>query len=282
MGAGPVGLLVALRLGQSGVKTLVLEQHTDLLFSTRGCAYQPVVIDALDELGILDKVKEQAYLNRNGVSWRDGQGNELGLLKIPDDKYVLLLGQKRLNDLLLKELQSYPTVSVRFDQRYVGCEQDTDSQNAKLMVHRQGLVDDDDYFVTGDWVVGADGAKSMVRQSLCIPFEGFTFKSFQVIGIDVYHDFTQHGWSLMNYVRDPEHWCGMLYTGENKEGVSGTPLWRVAYAEPVDLSMKREDIRTRAADRMRHYAPGVTEFDIKRAEPYRSNNAVLLKLLREG
>lgn len=43
VGAGPVGLLVALRLGQSSINTLVLEQHTELLFSTRGCAYQPVV-----------------------------------------------------------------------------------------------------------------------------------------------------------------------------------------------------------------------------------------------
>lgn len=266
MGAGPVGLLVALRLGQAGIKAAVFEHHTDLLFSTRGCAYQPVVIDALRDLGILEKVKEQAHLNRGGVSWRDIKGNELGFLKIPDGDYVLLLGQKRLNDLILKEIENYPSVSVHFSHQYVGSEQH--GETVQIMIHRN-TEDDDDIYITADWLVGADGSRSAVRRSLCVPFEGYTFTDFRVIGTDVFYDFKEQGFSLMNYIRDPEDWCGLLFTGEhkNRDG-TGPPLWRVAYAEPLNLSLNQADITERAQKRLRRYAPDQVSFDIKRAEPY--------------
>jgi 2-polyprenyl-6-methoxyphenol hydroxylase-like FAD-dependent oxidoreductase len=259
-------LLIALRLGQAGIKTAVFERHTELLFSTRGCAYQPVVIEALRELGILEKVKEQAYLNRGGVSWRDIKGNELGFLQIPDGDYVLLLGQKRLNDLILKEIEKYSSVSVHFNHQYVGCEQH--GGPVKFMIHRN-TSDDDDMSFTADWLVGADGSKSVVRRSLCIPFEGYTFKDFRVIGTDVFYDFKDQGFSLMNYIRDPEDWCGLLFTGEHKNhDGTGPPLWRVAYPESLDLSLKQEDIMERAQHRLRKYAPDQHRFDIHRAEPY--------------
>ena len=35
VGAGPVGLLTALRLGQAGIDTLVIEAHTEILPTTR-------------------------------------------------------------------------------------------------------------------------------------------------------------------------------------------------------------------------------------------------------
>lgn len=39
VGAGPVGLLTALKLGQRGVSTLVLEKHSGILDASRAIAY---------------------------------------------------------------------------------------------------------------------------------------------------------------------------------------------------------------------------------------------------
>lgn len=39
VGAGPVGLLTALKLGQKGVSTLVLEKHSEILDASRAIAY---------------------------------------------------------------------------------------------------------------------------------------------------------------------------------------------------------------------------------------------------
>lgn len=263
-------MLVALRLGQAGIKTLVLEKHDELLFSTRGCAYQPVVLNALRELGLLDLIKEHAYLNRDGVHWRDMSGKELAVLPIQEGEYILLMGQKRLNDLILKELEKYPMVTILFNHSYVGCEQT--AEQVKVMIHENSAKADEDKFVTASWLVGADGARSTVRQSLCIPFEGISFTDFRVIGADVYYDFSADGYAMMNYIRDPVDWCGMLYTGENKDGKpygESAPLWRVAYVESTDLSLKKEDIHERAQQRLSRYTKQPTKFDIFRAEPYR-------------
>lgn len=39
VGAGPVGLLTALKLGQKGVSTLVLEKHSEVIDASRAIAY---------------------------------------------------------------------------------------------------------------------------------------------------------------------------------------------------------------------------------------------------
>lgn len=62
-GAGPVGLLIALRLGQAGIPTIVLESHHTLLPTTRAMVYMPVILPVLRGLGILEKVMDNAFLN---------------------------------------------------------------------------------------------------------------------------------------------------------------------------------------------------------------------------
>ena len=78
VGSGPVGLLSALRLGQAGISTLVLEAHRTLLPTTRAMVYMPVIILVLHELGILDVVLRNAFLNGEGATWRELNGNTLG------------------------------------------------------------------------------------------------------------------------------------------------------------------------------------------------------------
>ena len=97
VGGGPVGLLTALRLGQAGIDTLVLEAHDSVLPTTRAVVYMPIVIPALTKLGIIDTIKGEAYLNREGIAWRDINGHRLANLPVADKGAefggVLLLGQ---------------------------------------------------------------------------------------------------------------------------------------------------------------------------------------------
>jgi 2-polyprenyl-6-methoxyphenol hydroxylase-like FAD-dependent oxidoreductase len=189
VGAGPVGLLTALRLGQAGISTLVLESHHTLLPTTRAMVYMPVVIPVLRELGILDVVLEHAFLNREGVTWRDLDGNALAHLPLSSSTPgefggVLLFGQSRMNTLILEELKKYPSVEVRFGLRCVGIEDLPSSSGVKVMMHQRNLVDEDLLF-EADYVLAADGANSSVRRMMCIPFEGFSFQEWKMIGCDV-------------------------------------------------------------------------------------------------
>jgi 2-polyprenyl-6-methoxyphenol hydroxylase-like FAD-dependent oxidoreductase len=189
VGAGPVGLLTALRLGQAGISTLVLESHRTLLPTTRAMVYMPVVIPVLRELGILDVVLKNAFLNGDGVTWRELDGNALAHLPLSSSLSgefggVLLFGQSRMNALILGELKRYPSVEVRFGLRCVGIEDITSSGGVKVMVHQRNLVDEDIIY-EADYVLAADGANSSVRRMMCIPFEGFSFQECKMIGCDV-------------------------------------------------------------------------------------------------
>jgi hypothetical protein len=66
----------------------------------------PIVIAVLKKLGILEAVKHEAYLNRQGITWRDLDGKPLANLPLADDSSgefggVLLLGQVRIPTLHL-------------------------------------------------------------------------------------------------------------------------------------------------------------------------------------
>lgn len=207
-GAGPVGMLVALSLGQAGIPTVVLESHPTLLQTTRAVVYMPVVIPVLKKLGIFDLVRENAYLNRQGVVWRDVQGNMLARLQLGDDQGdfegVLLIGQAKMNALILEELKKYPSVQVRFGLRCVGIEDSPEQTHVKVMVHTAGHTDTD-VILRGRYLIGTDGANSAVRRMLCIPFEGFTYQQWTLIGCDVIYDFDgEMDFSPLNFVVDPD------------------------------------------------------------------------------
>ena len=277
VGAGPVGLLTALNLGKAGVKTLVIEAHHELLTTTRAVVYMPVVLPVLEKLGMLDQIKEHAFLNKDGVRWRDIDGQVLAHLPIGSDAPdsfggVLLIGQWRMNELILKELEKYPSVQVRFGLRCVGIQENEALSQIRVMTHTGSIVDDEKFF-SARYLLAADGANSAVRRMSCIPFEGFTYQDFKMIGTDVLYDFSGNaGFDPLNFVVDSEDWAVIVYTGQNEHGqVSdiGKPQWRIAYAEPPDLDSSKEAYLERAQDRVKKYLSNKSDvFEVIRAEPY--------------
>ena len=265
-----MGLLIALRLAQAGVSVLVLERHDELLHAARACVYQPVVLKAFESLGILDTFRTHGSENRDGIAWRDVLGKELAALPLLDDEFVLHLGQWRMNRVLIEELEKFPGVQVRFSHQVVGIEQNDEASGATVMVHH--TIRGEDVTFSADWVVGADGANSSVRKMLCIPFEGYTYRDFRMIGIDLLYDFVaeQH-WRPLNFVVHPHDWAVVTYTGENENEQpygNGRKLWRIAYSEPPEWDASHKAVWERAQERVKLYTQGRTDFTIMRAEPY--------------
>jgi hypothetical protein len=77
--------------------------------------YMPVIIPVLRKLGILSTVINHAFLNHEGAVWRDIHGKELAQLKLQGDEEefggVLLIGQRKMNALILEELKGVPLCS---------------------------------------------------------------------------------------------------------------------------------------------------------------------------
>lgn len=273
VGAGPVGLLTALGLAQRGIRTLVIERHKELLPTTRAVNYHPVVLERLRTFRILEKVEKIAFLNNEGTSWRTIEGEELARLPMVGDEHALLLGQQRLNKLLLEELEQYPSIEVRFNTGFGGCEQHEGSRKVKVMVHESSATREEDDLYEVDWLVAADGANSSVRRSLGVAFEGFSYLDVNMVGVDVYYDFAKHVYGThTNFIVDPDDTGIVIYCGQTKDmqpNGESPPLWRVAYLESATLSTNQKDVLERAQIRCSHFAHGKQDIEIARAEPYR-------------
>lgn len=282
-----MGLLLALRLGQAGIRTIVLESHKKLLPTIRAIVYMPIVFTIFRKLGIFDTIITHSYPNYCGVSWRDVDGNELAHLTIESENPyefggVLIIGQRRMNELILKEIKKHPTVEVRFGEKVVNIEDNATKLNgAKVKTQKrsdskEALDLAAHSFYRAKYVVGADGANSLVREifgvvSLPFPnvpgkdflltcwqiYEGFTWENMKMISIDIRYDFIRHRrFGPINFIVDPIEWCAIAYTGEDEFGLDSGPgaaIWRIAYSKDRDLPDDKQSIMDRAYERVQRF-----------------------------
>jgi 2-polyprenyl-6-methoxyphenol hydroxylase-like FAD-dependent oxidoreductase len=238
-------------------------------------AYMPMIGTVLRGLGLMDLVSQAAYLNHEGILWRDIDGNLLARLPLigEGDEFggTYQIGQKRMNELVLGEIRKYSSVDVQFGLRVVGIEDVPEQESVTVMAHQKGIPDDDIMF-EARYVLGTDGTNSTVRRLMCIPFEGMTFAEFKMVGTDILFDFEQEfGYPSMNFFVHPELWGVVAFTGEMGDGSGDQdlrPQWRVAYVEPVDLPNGKEETLARARKRLETFLRGPKEAKIVRAESY--------------
>ncbi|KAF4548612.1 FAD-binding domain-containing protein 50 [Elsinoe fawcettii] len=103
--------------------------------------------------------------------------------------------------------------------------------------------------VSADYVIGCDGASSIVRKELFgREWPGLTLPYRFMVQNVFYDGFEEHGWSGGNYIVDHDHW-GLIA----KRGRQG--LWRVTYGDNrTDLT--DEELLDRRPWHFEHMLPG--------------------------
>lgn len=264
VGAGPVGLLTALRLARDGIKTIVLEALPAIEKSPRAMAYQPVAVEQLDRAGVLEDCRKLGMAHEK-ICWRKTRNQEViaELGRVPDAQNPyenLLLGQHILADIIMSHLNKEGG-EVLFDHRVVAVEKLGPEEGIKVEVevgkHKENRTFQSKY------LVAADGGRSTVRKLCGIAFEGFTWPE-QLVSTNVYYPFDEYGWHPGQFMCDPNHWA--LIGKINKEG-----LWRVSYGEIEGLS--NDQIRDRLPMKFESMFPGPRPLDYKldQFSPYKLN-----------
>lgn len=268
-GGGPVGLIAALDLARRNVPVLVLESETAAIKDPRGAAFHPPTLEVLERLGVLDdlmaiglKIPVWQIRNRDG---RIVAEFDLGILKDHTAyPYRFHLGQQKVVPVLLGALAREANAEVRFGARVTGY----DETNDGVIVH----VTDDHGNVsteTARWLVGADGARSVVRKSAGIEFEGFTWPERFVV-TNLGDDLSRYGFAHTNYVTDPDRWAVIL----RLENEAGEPNWRVTY--PTDPELTDEQVLEPASiqERLADVISGGGPFHVRYAGIYRVHQRV--------
>ena len=173
VGAGPSGLTAALTLARAGVSVLLIEAGPEPGSLSRASTFHPPTLDLLDHLGAGKDLIALGRLARR-VQYRD---RHLGVLAEFDmgvlagrtgHPYRLQIEQRVLTHILAGLLGRWPTAEVRYGVAAAGVRQDEDK--AAVSLETGGPA------VTGRYVVGADGAHSVIRTGAGIDFSGETYE----------------------------------------------------------------------------------------------------------
>lgn len=272
IGAGPVGLVSALAFARDGYDVTVFEAADQLNMAPRAMVYLNPLLPDLDELGILDDMKTRGHIDREGFNMHLIALDEVlsapnsvldGLMPTP---FNVHLGQGEVCAIVLEHLGRLPNVEVTWGHALVGLEQD--ASGVTLALRTTGGSETSARF---DWVIGADGGRSAVRDLIGATAEGTTWNE-RFVATNVFTDFRSLGMKSSNMYVHPTLAAVIA-------DIDGHGLWRCTFQESAELP--EEGLRQRIDEYYRALLGPDGEYEIDTYSPYRMHQRMSTKM-REG
>ncbi len=172
VGAGPVGLALAIDLAQQGIPVLLLDNDCTLSTGSRAICFAKRTLEVFDRLGCGPRMVDK------GVSWNVGRvffKNEeiysFNLLPEPGHERpaFINLQQYYVEGYLAERAAQLPLIDLRWKNKVVGIEQHADY--ALLTVD----TPDGNYQIEAGYVAACDGSRSSLRQLMGQESHGRTF-----------------------------------------------------------------------------------------------------------
>ena len=185
VGAGPVGLTLALQLQRRGVSYRIIEKNAGPSVATKAMAIHSRTLEIFRDLGIAEQAIEQGCkISRFRV-----QSNGQTILQYNFDllsaayPFLLSLPQPKAEALLLAKLQELGG-KVEWNTELQEMQQDA-QQVESVLLHADGRRET----LRTRWLAGCDGARSVVRKNLGLSFEGDSYhRFFMLADVDIEWD----------------------------------------------------------------------------------------------
>ena len=271
-GAGPAGLCLAAYLTKERITVCIFESEAALPKNLRESTFHPPTLDFLEPFGASKVLIDQGLIAPT-FQYRDRKNGCLAefdfdlISNETNHPFRVQCEQFKLNLYLLDWLYEQGVKDIYFGHKIKNIEQNSDS----VTVVADTPNGDRSYM--GNWLIGADGANSIVRQLSGINFEGFTWEE-KFLVVSTTYDYKKYikNLSYVNYYADPQQWFFLLK-------VPG--LWRVMF--PVQKEENEADIfgAECVENRMQWVQASPKTFEIAHRTLYKVHQRVAAKY-REG
>ncbi len=182
VGAGPIGLSLAIDLAQRGVKSVLLDDNNIVSTGSRAICWAKRTLEIFDRLGVATKMMAK------GITWETGRlfnGDEevfsFNLLPDKGQKFpaFINLQQYYVEEYLIErcfELKDY--IDLRFSSEVIDHEQNKETVNITVRCPKG------DYGLKSRYMVACDGAESPTRKRMNLSFDGEVFdEHFLIVDI---------------------------------------------------------------------------------------------------
>ena len=192
VGAGPVGLALAMDLAQRGVPVVLLDDDCRLSTGSRAICFAKRTLEIFDRLGCGERVAGR------GVSWnvgrvffRDEEVYRFDLLPEPGHgrPAFVNLPQYDVEGVLVERAAGLPLLDLRWKNAVRGVEPHGD--------HVVLAIDTPDgpYRLAADYVLACDGSRSAVRRLLGLEARGRSFRDrFLIADVRMTHETPAERW----------------------------------------------------------------------------------------
>ena len=262
VGAGPVGLAMALDWAQRGHDVLVLAAGDAKTEGSRAICFAKRTLEICDRLGCGDAIVDK------GVSWNvgkvfrgDGLLYEFNLLPEPGHERPAFvnLQQYYFEQYQVEALARHHQIDVRWNNRVTALTRSADRVTVTV------TCPDGDYTLACDWLIACDGAGSPVRKMLGLKSEGQVFQDRFLIA-----DVKMHGASVARFRSERWFWFDPPFH-RNQSALlhkQADDVWRLDFQLGWQADPELEKTPARVIPRVRAMLGDDAEFSLEWVSVY--------------
>ena len=187
VGAGPIGLALAIDLAQYGVPSVVLDDNNVVSVGSRAICWSKRSLEILDRLGVGQKCVDKGVIWKVGRTLhREEEIWNFDLQPDPGHKMPAFvnLQQYYVEEYLVTRAAEFPDlIDLRWKNKVTAL---TQTDHVALTVG----TPDGDYVLEADYLVACDGARSDIRTMMGLDFAGELFEErFLIADIEMQGNF---------------------------------------------------------------------------------------------